>query len=93
MSADEIRWRTQRTWDRFYDLRMIWQRARWLRSLRERLAFVLVSKLYRQMYASTGVATDSARMSRATRWARWLAVPCQRLFAAPPMPELQVPGR
>jgi hypothetical protein len=45
------------------------------------------------MYASTGIATDSARRSKATRWARMLAKPCRRLFQAKPMPELQVPPR
>ena len=54
-------------------------------------AFVLVSKLYRQMYANTGIATDSARVNRSARWARMIAAPCRRLFAAPPMPDLQVP--
>jgi len=50
-----------------------------------------VSKLYRQMYASTGISTDSARRNRASAWARWLAVPCRKLFQAKPMPELQMP--
>ena len=54
---------------------------------------MFVSKLYRQMYASTGIATDSARRSRANRWARWLAVPCRKLFRGTPMPALQVPPR
>ena len=35
-----------------------------VRLARSRLAFVLISKLYRQMYANTGIATDSARVSR-----------------------------
>ena len=91
MSADEIRRRTQGVWDQFYSLRGIWQRSRCVRTVQERLVFVLISKLYRQMYANTGIATDSARVSRATHWARWLAKPCRRLFTAPPMPELQVP--
>jgi hypothetical protein len=56
------------------------------------LAFLFVSKLYRQMYANTGIATDSARKKSANRWARWLAKPCQRLFQGKPMPELAVPG-
>ena len=60
-----------------------------MKSLRGRLAFCLISKLYRQMYANTGIATDSARVSRAERWARMLAPPTRRLFSAPPMPELQ----
>jgi hypothetical protein len=91
MTADEIRRRTQTAWDQFYDLRLIWQRSTCVRSLRARLAFVLISKLYRQMYANTGIATDSARIARSTRWARWLARPCRRLFVAAPMPELQIP--
>ena len=43
------------------------------------------------MYASTGMATDSARRSRANQWARMLAKPCRKLFQAKPMPELQMP--
>src|SRR6266852_484929 len=88
MSAEEIRWRSQDVWDRFYSLRSIWKRSSCVKSLRSRLAFVFISKLYRQMYANTGIATDSARANRANRWARWLAKPCLRLFQAPPMPEL-----
>jgi len=61
-------------------------------SIKGRLAFVLISKLYRQMYANTGIATDSARQSRARRWSRIIAKPCQKLFAGRPMPELQIPG-
>ena len=91
MSADEIRTRTQGVWDRFYSLSQIWARSRVVTSLRARLAFLLISKLYRQMYANTGIATDSARVARSTRWARWLARPCRRLFVAAPMPHLQVP--
>jgi radical SAM superfamily enzyme YgiQ (UPF0313 family) len=92
MSADEIRARTQRVWDDFYSLPKIWHRSRVATSLRARLAFVLVSKLYRQMYANTGISTDSARVSRAEKWARILAEPTRRLFAAPPMPNLKVPN-
>lgn len=91
MSPDEIRARTQAVWDRFYSLGSIWKRARCVKSLKSRLAFVLISKLYRQMYANTGIATDSARRARANRWARWMAEPCRRLFQAAPMPELQAP--
>ena len=92
MDADEIRSRTQGVWDEFYSLPRIWQRSKCVKSLKARLAFVLVSKLYRQMYANTGIATDSARVSRAEKWARLLASPTRRLFSAPPMPDLQVPG-
>ena len=92
MSAEEIRQGTQAVWEEFYSLKYIWMRSRFIKSLRARLAFVLISKIYRQMYADTGIATDSARVSRSARWARWLAKPCQRLFAASPMPHLEVPG-
>ncbi|MGH9371324.1 MAG: B12-binding domain-containing radical SAM protein, partial [Vicinamibacterales bacterium] len=92
MSSDEIRQRTQMVWDRFYALPRVWARARAVRSWKGRLAFVLISKLYRQMYANTGIATDSARHARSVRMARLIARPCRRLFAAPPMPELDVPA-
>jgi len=91
MSADEIRARTQGVWDRFYSLRRVWARSQCVKSLRSRLGFVLVSKLYRQMYANTGIATDSARVSRANRWARLIARPSRHLFTARPMPDLQMP--
>jgi radical SAM superfamily enzyme YgiQ (UPF0313 family) len=85
MTADEIRARTQAVWDRFYSLPRIWARSRCTPTLRARLAFVLISKLYRQMYANTGIATDSARVTRANRWARLIARPCRRLFVARPL--------
>jgi radical SAM superfamily enzyme YgiQ (UPF0313 family) len=88
MTPDEIRTRTQAVWDQFYNLRRIWARSRCTPTLRARLAFVLISKLYRQMYANTGIATDSARVSRANRWARLIAKPCRRLFTARPLPAL-----
>jgi radical SAM superfamily enzyme YgiQ (UPF0313 family) len=88
MSAEEIRARTQAVWDEFYSLRRIWARSRCTPTLRARLAFVLISKLYRQMYANTGIATDSARVSRANRWARLIARPCRRLFVARPLSPL-----
>ncbi len=93
MSADEIRQRTQAVWDRFYSLSQIWKRSRCVPSVRARVAFVLISKLYRQMYANTGIATDSARVNRSAQWARAIAKPCRLFFAARPMPDLQVPQR
>lgn len=93
MSADEIRDRTQKVWDCYYSLRWIWRRAQFIKSMKGRLAFLLISKIYRQMYADTGIASDSARVAWSARWARWLAKPCQRLFAARPLPDLQVPQR
>lgn len=91
MSAETIRTRTQGVWDSFYSTSEIWERSRCVKSLRGRLAFVFISKLYRQMYANTGIAADSARRKTATRWARWLARPCRLLFASKPMPSLTVP--
>ncbi|MES1255923.1 MAG: radical SAM protein, partial [Acidobacteriota bacterium] len=92
MSAEDIRQGTQGAWDRFYSWSNIWQRAHCVESLKSRLAFVLISKLYRQMYANTGIATDSARVDRSAKWARWIAKPCRRLFTSAPMPDLQVPA-
>jgi radical SAM superfamily enzyme YgiQ (UPF0313 family) len=93
MTPDELRARTQRVWDRFYASPLVWQRSRVLKGLRGRVAFALLSKLYRQMYANTGIATDSARVRRSAWWARWLARFARRLFAAAPMPELREPRR
>ena len=90
MSADEIRTSTQRVWDNYYRFSEIWKRAECVKSLKARLAFVFISKLYRQMYADTGIATDSARRKTANRWARWTGAICLRLFRARPMPHLQV---
>jgi radical SAM superfamily enzyme YgiQ (UPF0313 family) len=91
LSADEIRRRTQAVWDRFYGVTQIWRRSRVVKSFRARLAFLFISKLYRQMYANTGIATDSARTARSARWARWLARVVRRQFIASPMPQLQAP--
>jgi radical SAM superfamily enzyme YgiQ (UPF0313 family) len=92
MTADAIRKGTQQAWDRFYTLPAIWRRStRCVRSVRGRLAFVLISKLYRQMYANTGIATDSARSAKSVRRARLLAKAARRLFLAAPMPDLAYP--
>jgi hypothetical protein len=60
-------------------------------TLKARLAFILISKLYRQMYANTGIATDSARVQRSVRWAGVIGRMVRRLFLAPPMPDLRLP--
>jgi len=91
MSHEEVRQRTQMVWDRFYSLGVIWKRSKCVRQIKGRLAFVLVSKLYRQMYANTGISSDSARASSAQRWARLIAKPTAKLFAGRQMPDLQVP--
>ncbi|OFW06339.1 MAG: radical SAM protein [Acidobacteria bacterium RIFCSPLOWO2_12_FULL_59_11] len=92
MTPEEIRSRTQGVWDNFYSISAIWKRSDCVQSLKSRLAFLFISKLYRQMYANTGIATDSARRKTANRWARWLAKPCRRLFQAKPMPDLALPS-
>src|SRR3954469_15171815 len=93
MSSEEMRARTQGVWDEFYSLPAIWKRSACTPTLRARLAFIFISKLYRQMYASTGIATDSARRERANLWARRIAKITRRLFQAKPMPDLEVPRR
>jgi hypothetical protein len=92
MSLEEIRVGTQHAWDRFYSWRTVWTRSCVVESFRARLAFLLISRLYRQMYANTGIATDSARVQRSVRWARWIVRACRRLFVGRPMPDLAVPG-
>jgi radical SAM superfamily enzyme YgiQ (UPF0313 family) len=91
MTFDEIRDGTQGAWDQFYSWSNVWERSRVVKSYKGRVAFVMISKLYRQMYANTGIATDSARVKKSTRWARWLGLAVRRLFLAPPMPNLQMP--
>jgi radical SAM superfamily enzyme YgiQ (UPF0313 family) len=93
MSADDIRARTQGVWDSFYSWRNVWARAHCVESLKSRIAFMLISKLYRVMYANTGIATDSARINKSVKWARLYTKPLQKLFTGKPMPELQVPQR
>ena len=91
MSSEEISTKTQQVWDRFYEWKAIWKRSRCTPTLRARLAFVFLSKLYRQMYAGTGISTDSARRRKAKAWARFTARQCRKLFHAKPMPGLVSP--
>ncbi len=91
MTPDQIRERTQDVWNKFYSLPLIWKRSRCTTNVRDRLAYVLISKLFRQMYANTGLASDSARNSRARKWARLIAKPCRLVFTARRLPNLQVP--
>lgn len=91
MSSGEISDRTQDVWDRFYTFRSIWQRSRCTPTLRARLGFIFLSKLYRQMYAGTGISTDSARRNKAKSSARFIARQCRKLFQAKPLPELRSP--
>ncbi|WP_263383513.1 B12-binding domain-containing radical SAM protein [Granulicella arctica] len=91
MSSDEIRDRTQKVWDRFYDWGAVWKRSDCVPNLKARIAFIFLSKLYRQMYAGTGISTDSARRKKSKTTARWMAAQCKKLFQAKPMPELRSP--
>lgn len=91
MSADEIRSRTQSVWDRFYSIGNIWERSSMLKTYKSRMAFLLISKLYRQMYANTGIATDSARVQASAKRAQMIGRLARRFFVAPPMPDLTVP--
>ena len=92
LTQEELRLRTQGVWDSFYSLRAIWRRSRkFTGDIRGRLVFVLISKVYRQMYADTGLATDSARVAWTKKYTKYLAQVCARFFKGKPMPELQVP--
>jgi hypothetical protein len=93
MALEEIRVGTQGAWDSFYSWPRVWARASAsVQSTKGRVMFVLVSKLYRQMYANTGIATDSARVQRSARTARLLGLAAKRLFRGSPMPDLQMPS-
>jgi radical SAM superfamily enzyme YgiQ (UPF0313 family) len=91
MSTEEIRQRTQNVWDRFYKFGPIWKRSACCPNITSRIAFILLSKLYRQMYAGTGISTDSARRKKSKAWAKWTARQCKKLFQAKPMPHLAGP--
>jgi radical SAM superfamily enzyme YgiQ (UPF0313 family) len=91
MSREMVSAGTSRAWDNFYGWQRLWERSRRCSTLRERVAFVLIGKLYRQMYARTGLATDSARTNRAALWARILARQIRPLFKGAAMPGLAVP--
>ncbi len=91
MSSTEISDRTQNVWDRFYSWRAVWERSACVPNLRARFAFVFLSKLYRQMYAGTGISTDSARRKKSKTMARFMAKQTKKFFHAKPMPDLASP--
>ena len=92
MPLEEIRVGAQGAWDEFYSMPRIWARAsRSVKSTKGKLAFVLISKLYRQMYANTGIATDSARVQRSAKTARIIGKAAAQLFRGRPMPDLPMP--
>ena len=83
---------TQGVWDRVLQPAARLGSARASSSrCKARLAFVLISKLYRQMYANTGIATDSARVQRSAKTARLLGLAAKQLFRGSPMPGLKMP--
>ena len=91
MSAEEIRQGTQDVWNNFYSFKASWRRSALVKSLRNRVAFVVCSKVMLQAFGNTGLSTDSARVSRSTHWARLGMTILQRMFALKPMPDLRVP--
>ncbi len=91
MSSTEISDRTQNVWDRFYSWRAVWERSACVPNLRGRMAFMFLSKLYRQMYAGTGISTDSARRKKSKTMARFMAKQTKKFFHAKPMPDLSSP--
>ncbi|NLT67305.1 MAG: radical SAM protein [Acidobacteria bacterium] len=93
MSEEEIKHHTKQAWASFYGIRKIWRRSRCTSKLRSRLAFILISKLYSQMYAKTGMTTGGFRRALAVGWARIIARPCVALFSGRPLPDLQIPLR
>ena len=91
-TPEDLRFRTQIVWDHFYSIPMIWKRSREFTSqLRWRFMFLLISKVFRQMYADTGLATDSARVAWTKKYTKHLARLLARLFKGRPMPDLRVP--
>jgi hypothetical protein len=49
LTPEQIRRGTQTTWDRFYNIPAIWEAREIVKSFKARLAFLFISKLYRQM--------------------------------------------
>ena len=91
MSGEEIRQGTQRVWNNFYSLRASWRRSNILKAIRNRLIFVVASKVMLQAFGNTGLSTDSARSSRATKLGGIGFSLLQKMFSAAPMPDLEVP--
>ena len=91
MSGEEIRQGTQKVWNSFYGLRASWNRSGILKSFRNRVAFVIASKVMLQAFGNTGLSTDSARASRATQLGGIGFSLLQKMFSATPMPDLKVP--
>ena len=91
MSGEEIRQGTQNVWNNFYSFKASWKRSNFLKAFRNRVAFVICSKVMLQAFGNTGLSTDSARASRATKLGGIGFSLLQKIFAATPMPDLKVP--
>jgi hypothetical protein len=91
MSGEQIRQGTQNVWNNFYSLKASWKRSDILKSFRNRVAFVVASKVMLNAFGNTGLSTDSARASRATKLGGIGFSLLQKMFAASPMPHLPVP--
>jgi radical SAM superfamily enzyme YgiQ (UPF0313 family) len=91
MSSQEISNRTQGVWDRFYSFPLVWKRSGIAPTQQTPIAVSILSKLYRKMYAGTGISTDSARRRKANSAARWLSHYTRKFFTAKPMPDLAMP--
>ena len=91
MSGEQIRQGTQKVWNNFYSLKAAWKRSDMLKSFWNRVAFLVCSKAMLQAFGNTGLATDSARASRATRLGGFAFSLLQKMFSAPPMPDLRIP--
>ena len=91
MSGEQIRQGTQNVWNNFYSLKASWQRSNILKSFKNRVAFVVASKVMLNAFGNTGLSTDSNRASRATKLGGIGFSLLQKMFAAAPMPDLLVP--
>ena len=92
MSGEQIRQGTQKVWNDFYSFTAAWKRSNILKLFKNRVAFVVASKVMLQAFGNTGLSTDSARSSRATKLGGIGFSLLQKMFAAPPMPDLQAPN-
>jgi hypothetical protein len=91
MSGEQIRQGTQNVWNNFYSLQASWKRSNILKSFKNRVAFVVASKVMLNAFGNTGLSTDSNRASRATKLGGIGFSLLQKMFAATPMPDLLVP--
>jgi hypothetical protein len=86
MSGEQIRQGTQKVWNDFYSLTASWHRSGILKAFRNRIAFVVASKVMLHAFGNTGLSTDSARASRASKLGGVGFSLLQKMFSAPPMP-------